>query len=299
MKVGVTGHSGYLGKSLVKKFIDNQIEVVTIGRKAESDVFLDLSNVGNPNLAGINCLIHLAGLAHRKQNKGSDFNEINFKASESLIKTAYDQGINKFCFASTVLVYGKMDANHLDESHPLSSNSPYGLSKASCEKFMMKFFRDKPNAEVLILRLPIILGSDAPGNFGYLDSAIRKGNYISLGGNSSKRSIVFRSDICNTIINWLKANEKGVFSLNLCSGETTFNQLELDIAKYHSRKLIIFPFSFGYKIIKILFHRFNLKIPLFTKIALNQTYESTRNFKFVSLKMYSYQNLENELNEID
>lgn len=297
MKVGVTGYSGFLGKSLVKNFKDNQIEVVKIGRKTDSDIFLDLSKDSSPNLADINCLIHLAGLAHRKQNKGSDFNEINFRATESLIKKAYNQGINKFCFASTVLVYGKIDANNLDESYPLLSNSPYGLSKASCEKFMLSFFQDKPNAEVLILRLPLVVGPDAPGNLGYLDSAIRKGRYFSLGGNTSKKSIVFRSDINKTLMNWLKSNEKGVLSLNLCSGELNFNHLELDIAKYHSRKLVVLPFGFGYKLIRILFYRFKLKIPVLSKIALNQTFETMRNYKFVSVKSYTYQNLSNEFNE--
>lgn len=297
MTVGVTGYSGFLGKSLVKNFRDNQIEVVTIGRRTDSDIFLDLSKDSSPNSADLNCLIHLAGLAHRKLNKGSGYNEVNFRVTESLKKKAYDQGINKFGFASTVLVYGKIDANNVDESHPLLSNSPYGLSKASCEKFIMSFFQDKPYAEVLILRLPLVVGPDAPGNLGYLDSAIRKRRYFSLGGNTSKKSIVFLSDINKTLMNWLKSNEKGVLSLNLCSGELNFNQLELDIAKYYSRKLVVLPFGLGYKLIRILFYRFRLKTPVLSKIALNQTFETIGNNKFVSVKSYTYQNLADEFNE--
>ena len=174
MKAGVTGYSGYLGKSLVKNFRGNQIEVITAGRKTDIYIFLYLSKDSFPNLDDMNCLIHLAGLAHRRHNKGPDFNK--------------------------------------------------------------------------------------------------------------------------TIMNWLKSNEKRVLSLNICFGEFNFNQLELNIAKYHSRKLVVFHFGFGHKLVRILFYRFKLKIPVLLKIVLNQPFETLLNYKFVTVKSYTYQKFSNEFN---
>ena len=44
MKVGVTGYSGYLGKSLVDKLVNKKIEVIKIGRRSDSDIKVDLNN---------------------------------------------------------------------------------------------------------------------------------------------------------------------------------------------------------------------------------------------------------------
>ena len=81
-----------------------------------------------------------------------------------------------------------------------------------------------------ILRLPLVVGSNPPGNLGAMVNGIEKNHYFNISGGNVKKSMVLASDIAKFIT---KASEIGGI-YNLTDGiHPTFYEL----SKYISQKL--------------------------------------------------------------
>ena len=298
MKVGITGYSGYLGKSLVDKLVNKKIEVIKIGRRSDSDIKVDLNNYIAPkSFRGIDCLIHCAGIAHNKQLSRKQLKVVNFQASENLFKDAYNAGIRKIIFISTVAVYGKTYGIGINESEKLEPKTEYGITKLAAEESLQSLCLNKKDLRAMVLRLPLIVGKGAPGNLERLIISIKKGYHLSLSGNNSLKSVVFKSDVSSTIINWLLLEPKENIQLNLCSGSPSFNQIEKDLARLFDKRIFSIPVNPLFFMIKSSQRYLGLYIPVLSKIGLSLTFETLHQFDFISTSTYTYQNLSNEFNE--
>jgi nucleoside-diphosphate-sugar epimerase len=97
-----------------------------------------------------------------------------------------------------------------------------------------------------ILRLPLVVGSNPPGNLGAMINGIRKGYYMNIGGGSARKSMVLAEDVAKFV---LPASRVGG-TYNLTDGEhPSFNQLSQLIAKQVNRKWV---FSSPYFLAKII-----------------------------------------------
>ena len=67
------------------------------------------------------------------------------------------------------------------------------------------------NVTCTILRLPLVVGLNPPGNLGAMIKGIRKGYYFNIARGSTKKSMVLASDVAKYL---LKASEiGGIFNL--------------------------------------------------------------------------------------
>lgn len=104
---------------------------------------------------------------------------------------------------------------------------PRSDSKIKAEKLVSEWGRKK-NVRILILRLPLIVGKNPPGNLGKMISAINKKRYLSIDGGNARKSGVLASDVADLIYNSFE--KEGVYNLtDRC--HPSFREYEAVISK--------------------------------------------------------------------
>jgi nucleoside-diphosphate-sugar epimerase len=156
MRVLVTGHKGYIGSVLVPMVQRAGHEVVgldsdlyrnsTYGTPPApvEEIIKDIRDIEKEDLAGIEGIIHLAGLSN---DTLGDLNpeltyEINYSASVRLAEMARDLGIERYVFASSCSNYGAAGDRFQDESAELHPVTPYAKSKVMVEREVVKLTDD-------------------------------------------------------------------------------------------------------------------------------------------------------------
>jgi len=85
-----------------------------------------------------------------------------------------------------------------------------------------------------ILRLPLLVGENPPGNLGSMIKAIEKGYYFNIGGGKSKKSMVLANDVAAFIPK--VASIGGIY--NLTDGyHPNFYELSTLICKNRNKKI--------------------------------------------------------------
>jgi nucleoside-diphosphate-sugar epimerase len=159
MRIAVTGATGFLGRYIVARLIDNH-HVCRCWYRPGSDrsgLATDetrlewvLGEMGNGQASatlveGCDAIVHAAlhrtGAGFRgAQGNLVTFVERNVLGTIRLIEAARAAGAKRFVFISTCAVHEKiLDDRPLDEAHPLWPTSHYGAHKAALEKFVHSY----------------------------------------------------------------------------------------------------------------------------------------------------------------
>lgn len=245
MNILITGSSGFLGKAIVNAFQSFEKELSSIGRAKGNSIRADLSKEIPYLDKEYNYVIHCAGKAHsnpKTEKEIQDFFDINLTGTQNLCKALKNQApLRGFVFISTVAVYGKESGSGFDENTPLLATDPYGLSKIQAESYLLTWCKQH-QIPLVILRLPLVIGENAPGNYGAMVKAIQKGYYFRIGNGDTKRSMVLAIDVAEFIIKNL--GKEGIY--NLTDGyDPSFKELE-DVLKikYHKMFMPALPYFF-------------------------------------------------------
>ena len=88
-----------------------------------------------------------------------------------------------------------MDQGELvTENDELLAKDAYGLSKILAEKLIQEWCK-KNKVVCTILRLPLVVGYNPPGNLGAMIKSIKSGFYLNIAGGKVKKSMVLASDV--------------------------------------------------------------------------------------------------------
>lgn len=197
MKVLLTGATGFLGKSIINQLAKDNNKLFSLSRTyGEYKISLE-SEIPVFNHS-FDMVIHAAGKAHSIPKTASErqqFYDINVLGTGNLLIGLEKAGIPKqFVFISSVSVYGREFGKGISEEHELDAKDAYGLSKIEAELLVTKWCK-KHNVICTILRLPLLVGKNPPGNLGAMVKAINKGYYFNIGGGLAKKSMVLAKDI--------------------------------------------------------------------------------------------------------
>jgi nucleoside-diphosphate-sugar epimerase len=233
MKILITGTSGFLGAIIRNILSDNNVfDLNRFSGNYKLDLGKHIPCFDNQ----FDLVIHAAGLAHTIPNSKVDiekFYNINVVGTLNLLKGLEQFFIpKKIVYISTVAVYGETSAVMVNEESALKATDPYGKSKIEAE-FIVRTWCEEHNVICTIIRLPLVVGKNPPGNLSAMIRGINKGYYFNIAGGNAKKSMVLASDIAKFI---LKAAEVGG-TYNLTDGyHPTFFELSNLIAKRYGKR---------------------------------------------------------------
>lgn len=199
-KIYLTGSSGFLG-SVIKEVLLKSPNVDLLETN-QVDGKSDFTKLLPAFVKSYDIIIHCAGKAHFKpKNIEEDviFDEVNFRGTLNLLKALEKNPPKMFVFISSVSVYGLNSGIKIDESCPLAATDPYGISKINAEKAIIEW-SIKRNVRYSILRLPLVVSKNPPGNLGAMIKGLKNKYYFNIDGGHAIKSMVFASDIANYIL---------------------------------------------------------------------------------------------------
>lgn len=235
MEILITGANGFLGKFIFKG-LSNKHNLKCLSRTS-IDYKVLLEREVPHFKQKFNLVIHAAGKAHSiptTEEEKKQFYDVNVIGTLNLLQGLEQGGVpDQFVFISSVSVYGKEEGKLIDENSILEAKDPYGLSKIAGEKLIIDWCQ-KNHVVCAILRLPLLVGENPPGNLGSMIKAIVKGYYFNIGGGIAKKSMVLAEDVASFIP--IVASIGGVY--NLTDGyHPTFYELSTAIVKQKNKKL--------------------------------------------------------------
>lgn len=207
----ITGANGFFGSFVMKEF--NEYNLRSLG-KSNCDYNIDLSKSIPHFDSDFNVVVHAAGKAHfipKNLIEEKTFLENNINGTINLLK-GLERGVKpkKFVFISSVSVYGKLSGDLISEENELKADDPYGKSKIIAEKIIQEWCH-KNEVICTILRLPLLVGLNPPGNLGSMINAINKGYYFNIGGGVARKSMVMATDVAKHIL--IASNVGGIYNL--------------------------------------------------------------------------------------
>ncbi|OAZ03082.1 NAD-dependent epimerase/dehydratase family protein [Flavobacterium succinicans] len=208
----LTGVTGFLGISILN-ILSSTFKVFGLSRTGGDYRIILESEIPKFN-SSFELVIHAAGKAHsvpRTEAERKQFYDINVEGTLNLLKGLEISGVPKqFVFISSVSVYGQESGIGINEEHKLDAKDAYGLSKIEAELMVQKWCNEH-NVVCTILRLPLLVGKNPPGNLGAMIKGIAKGYYFNIGGGKAKKSMVLVDDVAEFIP--IVANMGGVYNL--------------------------------------------------------------------------------------
>jgi nucleoside-diphosphate-sugar epimerase len=237
LRILISGASGFLGKYITAAFSFLNLYVDTIGRSKENSIIADFEKI-IPIPNSYDLVIHAAGKAHsipKTDKDRSSYFKINVIGTSNFLDGLSKSIPKQFVFISSVSVYGLIEGENINETSSLLAKDPYGKSKIEAEEIVNKWCKEN-NVICTILRLPLVVGLNPPGNLGAMIFGIKKGYYFNVAGGNAKKSMVLASDIPKFI---LKAAEVGGI-YNLTDGtHPTFNELSKKISFKLGKSIVL------------------------------------------------------------
>lgn len=216
----VTGANGFIGKALIeyaKSFgheVRGTVRTLSLASKQSELVYvpsLDKNTDWSDALRSCETVIHLAAKAHRnsgrKSNKLAQFMEHNCEATLNLIRQAEKAGVKKFIFLSSTGVMGPQvtygvpyDLDMLPNPH-----DAYTKSKLCAEQGLLELSNELA-IEVIILRVPLVYGPNAPGSIGSLIKAIKLGIPLPFGGLFNRRHLISIDNLVELVVSCISSS---------------------------------------------------------------------------------------------
>lgn len=224
MNILITGASGFVGKTLLRKIASNSLFsnakiVLLTGEKIDGytcilhkNYTFEKSDFAKAGVDKIDVVIHLGSAVPRTRDDYRIENGYKFMTNVRNTVHLYENLPNipeKFVFISSIDVY-KNDGEVISEQTPLTSDTLYAASKIMCEQYLTE--KAKADGFVLqILRLGQIYGVGEEVYSKIVSSFVRQienGRQIKIFGDGKEfRSQLLVDDCCDCVLKAVSFNE--------------------------------------------------------------------------------------------
>jgi nucleoside-diphosphate-sugar epimerase len=237
VKILVAGGAGYVGSVLIPKLIERgyRVDVVDLfwfGNHLPAGAGIlskDIFDLSREDLEPYEQVIFLAGLSNDPMAEYSPHKNFIFNAAAPayLAYMAKTAKVKRFIYASSCSVYGYTENELYDETRPVGSMYPYGISKLQGEKAAMQLVDS--SFSVISLRKGTISGYSPRMRFDLIINTMfktaMKDGVITVNNPSIWRPILSIEDAATAYIRAVEANYgiSGIF--NAASGNYTVGEI--------------------------------------------------------------------------
>lgn len=283
MKYLVTGASGYIGSSLIKKMSERGMKTRALVRPTSNTQSLlrlknieicygDVRDVSSLERAvrGCGMVFHLAACV-KDWGAYRTFYEVNYLGTKNILRASIESKVNKFIYISSIGVLDLSRKGIIREDHPYGHFSGfYCRSKAEAEKLIKK---SSDLISTLIIRAPAVYG---PRDFLFTWKALnlaRKHLLFVIHRGKGIFPYVYIDNLTEAIL--LASHEKKAAGeiFNLADGTNTtagefFNHFNHLVGKGNLRISVPYPVAWKLAFLLDIFNKLTGKPPLLSWTAL-------------------------------
>src|ERR1700685_1609110 len=237
MKILIAGGAGYLGSVLVPKLLERGYEVDVVdlfwfGNHLPPQTGIirkDIFNITVEDLQQYQQVVFLAGLSNDPMAEFSPSQNFIFNAAAPayLAYVAKKANVKRYVYASSCSVYGYTDNELFDETRPVSSSYPYGISKLQGEQAVMNLMDDQ--FSVISLRKGTVSGYSPRMRLDLIINTMFKNGVrnreITVNNPSIWRPIFRIEDAGDAYIRAIEASERISGTFNVASGNYTVGEV--------------------------------------------------------------------------
>lgn len=233
MRVIVTGASGFVGKSLIKRLSeDNRFSVVALSRKENhNNALLECCNWSVTDysvnslsslLKNADIIIHLAGLKGT-ESRLSDY-DIDMRMTENILSAMDVCDVPKIIYASSRLVYGNPDTVPWTEETTPEPALAYAVNKLRCESLCANWAQTH-NAVALSIRVAQVLGiGERTRNMinVFQETALNGDQLKVIGKSIAKRQYIYTEDLSEILYRLIISEqlESGIMNIGMVESYT-------------------------------------------------------------------------------
>jgi len=232
----VTGATGFIGRHLVERLLQEKANVWTLSRK-RSKSFPEPIHQLQSNLESLtqsfwrdlrlpkfDIVYHLGGFTPKTSSSANDLDRCfadNIVGTRQLLDSIYPLP-SRFIFASTLDVYAKPISGGIHEGSPIGPSTLYGSSKLFAETHIAHW-ADQQDVAAIILRYGHIFGPGEGAYEKFIPRAIRcflSGNSpIVHGDGSIVRDFLYVDDAVEATVRASTATSVEGRTINIVRGE--------------------------------------------------------------------------------
>ncbi len=284
MKVFVTGATGFLGRHVLKRLLEEKHVVSILSRSPDKSSDLEkkgikivegsLDDIDNwkDQLSGVDVVIHLAAPVTFWGPWDFYYKAITL-ASKKLFESASRQKVKRFIYISSeAALQDKKPLIDIDESYlyPKNPNSNYGRAKKEAEIALSN--SKKTNTKIIIIRPSYIWGVGSNGTNALIDK-IRSGGFVWIDKGKSLFETSHVENVTEAIMLSLeKGKDKEIYYVTDEAG-LTFREYLIRLLKIYNLKIpkknISSGFAYGLAVVvelvwKVLFLKSHPPLTRFT-----------------------------------
>lgn len=192
MKILVTGGTGFTGKALVNRLLNDGHEVVALdykeGLKTEdlrargAEVVIGSvtdKEILEKCMPGVDVVQHLAAAFRELNVPDTYYYDVNVNGTRNVLDAAQRHGVKKVVYCSTCGVHGNIDNPPGGEDAPIQPADYYQKTKYQAEPFVKE--ASKNGLDAVILRPAAIYGPGDPERFFMIFKRVSKGTFPMFG----------------------------------------------------------------------------------------------------------------------
>lgn len=244
MKIAVTGGAGFIGSHIAELALLQGHEVTVIdslchGHRSNlpSEIPLLTFDVRDPALTEVirqlspEVVIHHAAQISVPESIEHPLHDasVNILGTLNLLEACVRTGVRKIIYPASASMFAKIQYLPIDESHPISFLSPYGVSKQVVEHYL-QVYHALYGLDYTILRYSNVYGprQDASGEGGvvsiFSQAMLHDSTPVIFGDGQAARDFLFVNDAAQANLRCLTGF--GQETIHVCTGvETSILQL--------------------------------------------------------------------------
>jgi nucleoside-diphosphate-sugar epimerase len=211
MRILVTGGTGFTGKALVKRLLDDDHQVVALdykeGLRTEElrswGAEVEIGSVTDAELLdrcteGVDVVQHMAAAFRELDVPNSYYEEVNVGGTRNALEAAKRHGVRKFIYTSTCGVHGNVDNPPADENAPINAADYYQQTKYDAEPVVLQYHRD--GLPSTIIRPAAIYGPGDPERFYMIFRRVAGGSFPMFGSGRTLYHPLYIDNLVDALV---------------------------------------------------------------------------------------------------